>query len=236
MLKSFKYFVVISLLFSLLSCASSSDSDALAVGKYVLNESNENDAWIQIKEGNTYEFNRGIALSYRPSGDYTINKGQLILSVSKDEIYKFEIKKDALILLGNEDTNKILKKGSVFKFVQQSKNLSILNVDNIQAINLYKISGNNSEVRDLLISINDEKKLDELLAILSDFTLQNGIVSMMAPMYHLEIVYLNKEAITYDLWLKANEQASIGSLEDSHKIYGLNIEMSKQLILLLDLK
>lgn len=230
-----KFFVVFVLCFNLLSCASSSEDSVLAVGKYVLNKDSEEDAWLIIKEGNVFEFNRGGALSYRPSGDYTINKDQLILRVSKDEVYKFEIVNDTLKFLGDKDLEKTLETGSIFKLSKVSKNLSINEVENIKEINLYKVSGPSSEVKELLLVINDEKNLAKLLTILNGFTLQNGIVSMTAPMYQLEITYLNKDVISYDLWLKANEQATIGSLEDSHRIYSLNMETSKQLLQLLNL-
>lgn len=59
-----KFFVVFVLCFNLLSCASSSEDSVLAVGKYVLNKDSEEDAWLIIKEGNVFEFNRGGALSY----------------------------------------------------------------------------------------------------------------------------------------------------------------------------
>lgn len=235
MKKLWKILVVFGLVFSLLSCASNNENSVLAVGKYVLNENSLDEAWLIIKEGNVFEFNRGGALSYRPSGDYTIKKDQLILTANKDEVYKFEIVNDTLKFLGNKDLEETLETGSLFKLIKEDKNFLINNVENIEMINLYRISGTNREVKELLLVVKDEEQLEKLLTILNAFTLQNGIVSMMAPMYQLEIVYIDKDVISYDLWLKANEQATIGSLEDSHKIYGLNSEMSKQLMQLLNL-
>ncbi|MBV1709473.1 MAG: hypothetical protein KMY54_06415 [Erysipelothrix sp.] len=104
-------FVLILMFFTLSACSASS----IKTGRYVMeNTAIEDWSWIDIKEGNMYEFNRASNVSYRPSGKYTIENNKLILNVGDNSYYTFLIEGDSLIYESTTTSGHFIKKGTVY--------------------------------------------------------------------------------------------------------------------------
>jgi len=61
---------------------------SLEAGKY---EHKERYSYIEIKEDGTFIFQKNIATSYRPNGEYEINGKELLLIDNDKQFYKFKI-------------------------------------------------------------------------------------------------------------------------------------------------
>lgn len=102
------------LLVSLILLAACS-TPSVKTGRYVMeNTETEEWSWIDIKEGNMYEFNRAGNVSYRPSGKYSIEKNKLILAVGDNSSYTFLIEGDSLIFESTTTNGNFIKKGTVY--------------------------------------------------------------------------------------------------------------------------
>ena len=89
--KLFLAFLVFAILFST-ACSFQEEVEALPTGKYVRKDAPTEDwAWVLLEDDNKFEFSPGI-VSYRPSGTYSVENGELLLKVSDTELYHFEIK------------------------------------------------------------------------------------------------------------------------------------------------
>jgi hypothetical protein len=107
-------FVLILMLFTLSACSTSS----IKTGRYVMeNTAIEDWSWIDIKEGNTYEFNRANNVSYRPSGKYTIENNKLILNVGDNSYYTFLIDGDSLIYQSTTTSGHFIKLDKVCQHI-----------------------------------------------------------------------------------------------------------------------
>jgi hypothetical protein len=103
---------ILVLIFIFLSGCS---SQSIKAGRYVMeNTETEDWSWIDIKEGNTYEFNRANNVSYRPSGKYTVENNKLILNVGDNSYYTFLIDGDSLIYESTTTSGHFIKKGTVY--------------------------------------------------------------------------------------------------------------------------
>lgn len=85
----------------------------LKLGKYI---TEDRLSWVILKENNEFEFNRHIATSYLPIGNYTIDKDKLVLHVNEKEEYIFIIKGEKLIFQEGVLTESIVEKGTVFEY------------------------------------------------------------------------------------------------------------------------
>ena len=63
--------------------------EELKLGKYTTEDGL---AWVIIKENNEFLFNRHLATSYLPIGNYTIENNKLVLHVNREEEYIFKLK------------------------------------------------------------------------------------------------------------------------------------------------
>jgi len=68
-------------------------------------------ASVTLFEDNKFVFNRNIMTSYRPEGSYSIKKEKLILHVTDDEEYIFNIKDGQLIFVSGIE----IEPGTIFK-------------------------------------------------------------------------------------------------------------------------
>jgi len=103
--------LLILLIFTLTACSSSS----IKTGRYVMeNTETEEWSWIDIKDGNMYEFNRAGNVSYRPSGKYTVEGDRLILNVGDNSSYTFIIEGNSLIFESTTTNGNFIKKGTVY--------------------------------------------------------------------------------------------------------------------------
>ncbi|MCL2062463.1 MAG: hypothetical protein FWH03_07585 [Firmicutes bacterium] len=66
---------------------------------------------------NEYIFNRHIATSYRPTGNYSVTNGKLLLHVADDEPFIFNIEKEEL-RFANE-TEPLVPSGTLFRLTNQ---------------------------------------------------------------------------------------------------------------------
>jgi len=115
--KSTIYFMLILIVFTLISGCSTQDKNAEPkIGKYILQGAETEDwAWVILKENHQFEFNRNIATSYLPIGTYKVENQTLILMANENETYSFTINGDELILQGSKLTDQLLKDHAVFK-------------------------------------------------------------------------------------------------------------------------
>jgi hypothetical protein len=103
---------ILVLIFIFLSGCS---SQSIKAGRYVMeNTETEDWSWIDIKKGNTYEFNRANNVSYRPSGKYTVENNKLILNIGDNSYYTFLIDGDSLIYESTTTSGHFIKKGTVY--------------------------------------------------------------------------------------------------------------------------
>lgn len=109
--------LILLLLINLLTgCLNQNKSDELKVEKYVLQDTElEAMSWILLEEDNKFQFNRHIALSYLPTGTYSVDGNRLTLHVDENESYVFIIEKDKLIFESTNVANSLIKEGAVFK-------------------------------------------------------------------------------------------------------------------------
>lgn len=91
--------IVILCLLSIIVYYLKEKSDEIKTGTYVLSQDNIQD-WsrIELREDNTYTFNRGLGISCRPSGVFYRKDQELYLEVNGIVDYIFDIKKNTLYL------------------------------------------------------------------------------------------------------------------------------------------
>jgi hypothetical protein len=71
-------------------------------------------SWIDINEGNTYEFNMANNVSYRPRGKYTVENNKVILKVGDNSFYTFRIDGNSLVFESTTTSGHFIKKGTVY--------------------------------------------------------------------------------------------------------------------------
>ena len=87
--------------------------EELKLGKYTTKDGL---AWVILKENNEFEFNRDVATSYLPIGNYTIDNDKLVLHVKEEEEYIFTIEGEKLIFQEGALAESLVEKGTVFKY------------------------------------------------------------------------------------------------------------------------
>ena len=87
--------------------------EELKLGKYTTKDGL---AWVMLKENNEFEFNRHVATSYLPIGNYTIDNDKLVLHVKEEEEYIFTIEGEKLIFQEGALAESLVEKGTVFKY------------------------------------------------------------------------------------------------------------------------
>jgi len=111
--------VTLSLVFAM-ACSLQNKAKELKTGKYVMQDTELEDwAWVILKKDNQFQFNRSSALSYMPSGTYSIEDNILILSVSENEVYRFMIDGDKLIFESGDMAEDFIKEGAIFKLSEK---------------------------------------------------------------------------------------------------------------------
>lgn len=75
-------------------------------------------ASVTLLADNEFIFVRHIATSYVPAGKYSIKKGKLILHVSDNEEYVFNIKSGQIVFASGFETETLVTKGTVFKLFE----------------------------------------------------------------------------------------------------------------------
>jgi hypothetical protein len=115
--KRMTYFMLFLIIFAVVSGCSPDEKNAEPkLGTYVLQGAEpEDSAWVLLKENHQFEFSRHIALSYLPTGTYSVEKKTLILKANENELYYFTIDGDELILQGNKLTEEFMEEHAVFK-------------------------------------------------------------------------------------------------------------------------
>lgn len=74
-------------------------------------------AWIELQEDNKYNFNRSVATSWNPVGDYIIQDNTLILYLEDEEFAIFIIEDDYLIFQSDMQGGlSMTEYGTVFRF------------------------------------------------------------------------------------------------------------------------
>jgi hypothetical protein len=87
----------------------------IKVGRYVMENTEIDDwSWIDINQGNTYEFNKANNMSYRPSGKYTVENNKVILKVGDNSYYTFRTDGNSLIFESTTTSGHFIKKGTVY--------------------------------------------------------------------------------------------------------------------------
>jgi|GEM_PF-780669 len=94
----------------------SSETGLLYPGRYTLMGTKpENISWIQLKEDKTFEFNRHIATSYRPTGTYEVELDLLYLSLDNEVAYIFNIEGGKITLQEDLLENALIEEGAIFQ-------------------------------------------------------------------------------------------------------------------------
>ncbi|WP_432405483.1 hypothetical protein [Wukongibacter sp. M2B1] len=114
-------FIVIIITVFILSFSffSKKNVDELKSGKYV--EMENGLAWVILKENNEFQFNRHITTSYDPIGSYSVEDGKLVLKVSNNEEYKFNIDGEKLVFENGTYIGDLIKEGAVFQLSNRDK-------------------------------------------------------------------------------------------------------------------
>lgn len=126
----------------------------LALGKYV---SKDGFAWVELIEGSQFMFNRHIATSYWPRGEYIIQEDELILSVADTEQYRFSIVGDTIVFQGGGFAESLIAKGTVFSLAEEQGYLELEQLPDPYPVELAKdngdvVQGHNIEKLDRFIS------------------------------------------------------------------------------------
>lgn len=107
--------VVILIIIMTVGCTEKKAPDELKLGKYVMQDSKGQElAWVLLEEENQFDFCRHIATSYDPRGKYEVKDGTLVLAANLNEVYKFSIEGEKLVL--QKDIGSLLKQGAVFEY------------------------------------------------------------------------------------------------------------------------
>jgi hypothetical protein len=101
----------VALIMSLVLLAGCSDAE-LKQGVYVTDDGL---ASVTLSADNEFMFVRHNATSYVPKGIYNIKKGKLILHVSDNEEYVFNIKSGQIVFVSGFEAEMLVTKGTVFK-------------------------------------------------------------------------------------------------------------------------
>lgn len=97
-------------------CSIKENSEEPETGKYVMKEAEIEDfAWVLLEEDHQFQFNRHIATSYVPMGDYYVEDDELILKANENEIYRFRIRGNTLIFESGATAESLVEKGTVFE-------------------------------------------------------------------------------------------------------------------------
>jgi len=104
----------LALLF-LFAVAACSGAKTVNAGRY---ETENGFSWVLLEEDGTFSFTRHMAMSYLPTGEYSVKNGKLILRAGADEEYVFSIAKDGLSFESGTSAGDILPKGTLFKPVK----------------------------------------------------------------------------------------------------------------------
>lgn len=116
----FSIFLFVFILIFAIRCSKQDRIEGLKIGKYVAQDTEVEDwAWVLLKESHQFEFNRGNATSYRPSGTYSIVDNILTLTVHENEEYIFTIDGDKLIFKSGDFIGDLIKEGVVFKLTDK---------------------------------------------------------------------------------------------------------------------
>lgn len=99
--------LLLIMLFSLMGC-----ENKLEQGTYTTDDGMSS---VVLYDDNQFAFDRHVALSYLPTGSYSIERGKLILHATDDEEYIFEIKNGKLIFVSGELAELFVEAGTVFK-------------------------------------------------------------------------------------------------------------------------
>lgn len=120
MKKRMAYLLLFLLVFTLISgCSPDEKNTEPKLGKYVLQGAETEEwAWVLLNEDHQFEFNRNLAMSYRPVGTYSVENNTLILMANENEAYYFTIDGDELILQGSKLTEKFIDEHAVFKLMK----------------------------------------------------------------------------------------------------------------------
>lgn len=90
----------------------------IKIGKYVT----ENGlAWVELKEGKQFSFNRNIATDYDPVGTYILNKDKIVLQVNgnENEAIEFKASGGKLIFESGKLAESLIEKGTVFIYEEE---------------------------------------------------------------------------------------------------------------------
>lgn len=129
--------VILLLSIILTGCSSKEKTIELKPGKYIKEDTDLLDmSYITIEEDNKFTFTRGIALSYLPTGTYSIDSDKLTLYVSDGESYIFEIEKDKLIFESSTiDISEMISKGAIYKLTETQEEATSESTKNGQDTN-----------------------------------------------------------------------------------------------------
>lgn len=135
----------------------------LALGKYV---SEDGFAWVELTEGNQFMFNRHIATSYLPIGEFFIQDHELVLFVAEAEQYRFSIVGDTIVFQGGGFAESLVAKGTVFFLTGEQGYLELEQLPYPYPVEIAKEKG------DIVQGYNIEKLdrfIDNVKANLSDW-------------------------------------------------------------------
>lgn len=107
-----KMFILVGMLIMSLVLLAGCGNAELKQGVYVTDDGL---ARITLSADNEFAFVRHEATSYFPTGNYSIKKGKLILHVSDNEEYVFNIKSGQIVFDSGFETETLIAKGTVFK-------------------------------------------------------------------------------------------------------------------------
>lgn len=98
-----------------------SEKNEVKLGKYTTEGDVIEQAWVNLKENNEFEFVRNLATSYLPRGNYKVEGDKLTLHVSDEEEYIFRIEDDKLIFEEGKAAENFVKAGDEFFYTEEQK-------------------------------------------------------------------------------------------------------------------
>lgn len=121
-----------------LSLSGPAGGGELALGKY---ETEDGLVWVELIEGKQFVFNRHVATSYRPEGQYMIQDDELVLHVSDEEEYRFSIIGDTIVFKRGEMAEALIKAGTVLTYTGEPSYIALDQLPDPYPVELAKENG-----------------------------------------------------------------------------------------------
>ena len=128
------------------------------VAPYVMEGDDEVSSTLILHNDNKFTLFGNKFISYAPSGTYTIDNEKLLLTVTEDEVYVFNIDDDKLIFNSGTWLENWVEQGTVFHLKYENNNTNIIfNTADVEKLEVFAVSVPAQAMRKTVTNENDIK-------------------------------------------------------------------------------